>query len=486
MSQNQEPEDVLEFAAALGVELYEWQAKICITIEQAAKLTRKKIAVRAPNGVGKTQRIIALSALRWLQRFPRGRVVVTSYDARQVSDQLWPALRAQAAKFPFWKWSDAEHMINSREGGRIRAFTTDDPGRAEGFHADADCPLLIVVDEAKSVDPEIIKAIDRCSYNVLLYISSPGLKQGPFYDAFTANRESFITFAAGLADCPHIAKEKIADIINTYGENAPYTRSTLYGEFMAEDESSRFAVSLQCLQELLQNPPRSALSSSDRSAFCDFAAGGDENVIAVRSGNTLVSLICWRGNDTMASVGRFILEFRKAGLRPDQIYGDAGGLGTPMLDALREAGWPIGRFNFGQRAMNDRIYVNRATEIWTSLGQQIAQGEIVLINDPVLVGQLTSRKLVLDSRGRGKLESKDDLRSRGLKSPDRGDATAAVFGLGTSRNFINSLNPRREAFAESSNPMAALDAWEAREPVTKHRETWEEAQATEMGSWPGW
>ena len=99
MAQNQEPKDVLEFAAALGVQLYDWQAKISITIEQAAALTRKKIAVRAPNGVGKTQRIIALSALRWVQRFPRGRVVVTSYDARQVSDQLWPALRAQAAKF---------------------------------------------------------------------------------------------------------------------------------------------------------------------------------------------------------------------------------------------------------------------------------------------------------------------------------------------------------------------------------------------------
>jgi hypothetical protein len=152
MGQNQEPKDVLEFAAALGVELHDWQAKICFTIEQAAKLTRKKVAVRAPNGVGKTQRVIALSALRWLQRFPRGRVVVTSYDARQVSDQLWPALRAQAAKFPFWKWSDAEHTITSKDGGRIRAFTTDDPGRAEGFHADADCPLLIVVDEAKSVD----------------------------------------------------------------------------------------------------------------------------------------------------------------------------------------------------------------------------------------------------------------------------------------------------------------------------------------------
>jgi len=112
----------------LGVSLYKWQAEIVLTIEQAALLTRKKIAVRAPNGVGKSTKIIALSALRWLQRFPKGKVVVTSLDARQIADQLWPSLRAQAAKFPGWKFSDPEYTIKTPESGRIRAFTTSDPG----------------------------------------------------------------------------------------------------------------------------------------------------------------------------------------------------------------------------------------------------------------------------------------------------------------------------------------------------------------------
>jgi tRNA(Met) C34 N-acetyltransferase TmcA len=168
MDQKQ-PRDILDFAAALVVTLYEWQAKICLAIEKAATLKRKKFAVRAPNGVGKTARIITLSSLWWLVRFPKGRVVVTSYDSRQVADQLWPALRAQLGKFPTWRTSDAERTITTPGGGRLRAFTTDDPGRAEGFHADEDCPLLIIVDEAKSVPADIIQAIDRCSYNVLLY-----------------------------------------------------------------------------------------------------------------------------------------------------------------------------------------------------------------------------------------------------------------------------------------------------------------------------
>jgi len=283
MTENHEPKDVLELAAGLGVSLYPWQAKICLTIEQAATLKRKKIAVRAPNGVGKSQRIIALSVLRWLQRFPRGKAVVTSFDARQLGDQLWPALRAQAAKFSFWKWSEAEHTITSREGGRIRCFTTQDPGRAEGFHADEGCPLLIVVDEAKSIEPEIFAAIDRCSYSVLLYISSPGLKQGAFYDAFTVNSDSFVTFAVGLADCPHIPKEKIEDIVATYGEDSPFTRSTLHGNFMDFGDGVNHILELTDIEtwenSVIDTVPGPTIFG------CDFAAGGDDNVIVKRVGN---------------------------------------------------------------------------------------------------------------------------------------------------------------------------------------------------------
>jgi hypothetical protein len=47
------------------------------------------------------------------------------------------------------------------------------------------------------------------------------LKQCPFYDAFTVKSATFITFVAGLTDCPGIAKEKITDIVATHGEDSP-------------------------------------------------------------------------------------------------------------------------------------------------------------------------------------------------------------------------------------------------------------------------
>jgi hypothetical protein len=72
-----------------------------------------------------------------------------------------------------------------------------------------------------------------------------------------------------------------------------------------------------------------------------------------------------------------------------------------------------------------------------------------------LISQLTSRKTSLDSRGRLKLETKEEMRNRGLKSPDRADAVVAAFGLGS--GFVNSIN-RRFLAAPSVDPMAALNA----------------------------
>jgi phage terminase large subunit len=420
----------LAFAeVGLGLALYPWQAKVCKVIERCQKLERKKIALVAPNGAGKTERIVALSALRWLDRFPCGRVIITSADSKQIDYQLMPAILAQRAKFP--KWEFLQREIRTREGGFILAFSTDEPARAEGHHARPGSPVLIVIDEAKSIAPEIFTAFDRCSFNCELLISSPGLKAGRFYEAFTSNREQHLCFEIGLTDCPHVSQERIADIIATHGEDKPFTRSTLYGEFMDYDEETAFLVSYQRLMALVHTPPHPRLTN-EMVAFCDFAGGRDENVIAIRRGNKLAHLVAWVERDTTAAIGRFIVEFRKAGLEANVIWGDEGGGGQAMCDMLAAAGWPINRFNFGGKAYRNEQYISRGAEVWHNFGQMVDKGECVLLNDPKLISQLTTRKATFDQRGRQGVEKKDDMRARGLHSPDRADAVVGVFGISIS------------------------------------------------------
>jgi hypothetical protein len=468
--------DVLSFAEeALALPLYDWQAQIADVIDYGSTKTRVKVALVAPNGSGKTERIVAPSVLNWLNRYPAGRVIVTTADAKQLDSQLMPALRSHRGKFPAWGFLHRE--VRTPQGGFALAFVTDEPKRAEGHHARPGSPVLIIVDEAKSVDLGIFEAIDRCTYTVLLLISSPGLKAGRFYDAFTKHRAEFVTFEIGLTDCPHVSQERIRDVVNTYGDQHPLTRSTLHGEFMDFAEGETFCVDYSRLRHLIENPPNARLVN-EAVAFCDFAGGAAENVIAIRRGNKLERLIAWHERDSVAAVGRFILEFRKYGLKAVQVWGDNGGGGQMMIDMLSSMGWSINRFGFGEPAIRDDIYTSRGAELWYSFGLLVNRAEMVLMDDPVLVSQLTTRKAKYDSRARMAVEDKEDMRKRGLVSPDRADAVVGVFGINIG-SWARYLPPKE------LDPWERLDQDLAGVSIPGLNKGAEERILRELGGWTG-
>ena len=70
------------------------------------------------------------------------------------------------------------------------------------------------------------------------------------------------------------------------------------------------------------------------------------------------------------------------------------------------------------------VYDNLTTYLWGNVRELMRKDAIKLQNDNELIAQFSSRKYKLTSRGRMQLESKDDMKKRGLSSPDRADATA--------------------------------------------------------------
>jgi hypothetical protein len=135
----------------------------------------------------------------------------------------------------------------------------------------------------------------------------------------------------------------------------------------------------------------------------------------------------------MAAVGRFIVEFKKAGLEPNNIYADASGLGMVMCDALAESGWQVNRVNFGSAAYDNDAYTNRSAEMWYGMAKKIEDAEIILPDDDDLTAQLTCRRSITNSKGKLGVESKDSMRARGLASPDRADALALCLDGGNMR-----------------------------------------------------
>ena len=70
------------------------------------------------------------------------------------------------------------------------------------------------------------------------------------------------------------------------------------------------------------------------------------------------------------------------------------------------------------------IYDDMTAYLWGTVKDKLIAEELSLENDNELVAQLSCRKQKMTSRGKLYLESKDEMKKRGIESPDRADAVA--------------------------------------------------------------
>jgi phage terminase large subunit len=395
--------------------LYRWQEDVLASLSRRGA----SVAVKAANGAGKSTKIGAPLALWHAAVFPGSLTIVTAGVYRQVKEQFFPAIRSFSPLFPDWKFLDTE--VETHTGSRIYGFSTDDPGRFEGWHNEN---LLVICDEAKSIPDEIFEAIERCQPARRLLISSPGAPHGAFYRAFTKDARFYKSFSVTADDCPHISKEWIDEQVEKYGADSPLVRSMIYAEFNVDGEDGAI-IPLRLVEMCMASPP--SFVDGEIQAFCDFAAGGDENVLAIRRGNKVSIAAAWRERDTMSAVGRFIRLFEQHGLSSGRIYGDGSGLGKPICDRLKEEGWFVRPINNGAQAHDSRHYQNLSAQMWAEGARLIEMGEVILPDDELLRSQLTTRRASLNSRGQVQLESKESLKRRGCLSPDRADAVLGAL-----------------------------------------------------------
>jgi phage terminase large subunit len=395
----------------LGLKLYDWQKKVLLDLSQPGA----RVALKAANGSGKTAMIAAPAALWYGLIYPGSIVITTSGVYRQVKEQMWPQIRSLASKVAGLGMTINQTDLTMDNGSRILGFATDSPNRFEGFHGN----VFIILDECKSIDETLFEAVARIQPSRILAMSSPGGTTGKFYKIFSKEQKWWQLHTVTAFDCPHIKQSWVDEQMEMWGKDHPLIRSMIFGEFQ-ETSGEGLVVPWDTLMQCLDSPPNK--EGHEVVAACDFAAAGDESVFCMRVGNKITKLIAWREANTMAGCARFALEFEKAGLKPEQIFGDAGGLGLPMCHQLAEMGWPLHQVNLGGRAHDPDRYTNRGTEMWFEAARQIDRCESILPDCEILHSQLTTRRVATSKTGKLNLESKKEMKSRGFSSPDRADA----------------------------------------------------------------
>lgn len=191
--------------------------------------------------------------------------------------------------------------------------------------------------------------------------------------------------------------------------------------FQAGDEDVYIPISLaEKAREATHLPVGPKVLGVDVARF-----GDDRSAICFRQGRKVHWIKAYEKQDLMAVVG--LVKVASDEVKPDAIFVDVVGIGAGVVDRLKEMGVAnVFGAGAGERALDDDKYFNRRAEMFHGIKEWLSDGAD-LPKDEAIATDISSLKYTYDSKGRLKLESKDDAKKRGVRSPDLADALALTF-----------------------------------------------------------
>lgn len=159
--------------------------------------------------------------------------------------------------------------------------------------------------------------------------------------------------------------------------------------------------------------------------------GGDSTVACIREGSKVIWIETWMKSDLMTTTGKAINLIQR--FNPDAVNIDVIGIGSGVVDRLKEQKFAVNGVNVAEAATDKLKYANLRAEAYWQLAHRFQEGRISIPDDLELIAQTSSIKYKFDSHGRLQVESKEDAKRRGNKSPDKTDALMLAFMEGGNR-----------------------------------------------------
>lgn len=399
-----------------------------------------KTAVRSGHGIGKS----AMQAwvIKWfMYSRPFPKIPCTAPTQHQLRDILWAEVskwNRQAADQYLFEWTAEtfRHKAHPEEWFAV-ARTASTPDALQGFHADH---ILYIIDEASGVKDIIFEPVLGAltsEQSKLFMCGNPTRTSGFFFDAFNKNRAIFATFKVDGRTSLRVSRAFIQSIIDLFGEDSDVFRVRVAGDFPKAEPDS--FIPLDWVERALA---KKEIVLKDRVHHLDIGVdvarfGDDESVIAavIDKKKQLPSEI-YHHNDTMKLTGRLVQKVERNIDLAKEIHVkiDCDGLGVGVYDrfreVIREKHWRNvyvyeGHFGGegGKLKEGDPIEFENSTGLmWGAVRERLRTGKLELWDDQEQTAQLSNRKYRVNSDGKIILERKEEMKKRGLKSPDRADA----------------------------------------------------------------
>jgi len=344
-------------------------------------------------------------------------------------------------------------------------FSSREPDSIAGVHAEN---LLMIVDEASGVSPENLEAIEGMltgKNNRLLMLGNPIRAQGTFHDSFSS--EMYTKFVISAFDTPNFTENKIRkvedlenmtleevealplvstslvtpkwvwDKIHVWGvESAPF-QSRVLARFVEDSEDS--LVTLVDVHSAIGNEKFYCQKYDQDHPYLYIGAdiarfGKDKTVIYVLRGKKVEECVSYDGKDTGFTIGEIqrLCEKYKSVLA---VGIDDTGVGGGVTDGLRGFQTSLGvepgivGLNFGSKARDFEKFANKKAEIMWYMRGLFEDGEVGILEDGNIVGDLTSVRYGYTNDQKIMIEQKKELRKRGIPSPDFADALGIALWI---------------------------------------------------------
>lgn len=417
----------LFFREFLRVRLRTWQQNVCdeIRAQLLAKNFRIAVLIRSCHGAGKTWFVAGL-LLWFVVTRPKSRGVTTAPTWKQVEDLLWGDVaalyRGSLLAGRFGRVLSTRFDTGDKEWF-ASGVSSDHFENIEGQHSTV--AAIRIVDEAKAVEQDMFDATDgifTAPETLDVWISTPSIESGPFYERDVNGPESVIRAVVDIDDLigdqnvPQAERRAFEEWKEerkkAWGESSSTYQSRVLAKYAKDAEGSLFPsgwVETAMAHEFeIAAPVRAGMD-------CAGSIDGDENAVAVVAGPDgedrlhVHSIESWHERDTMLSKGR-AMALTSAPLRVDVI-----GLGKGIADALHHDGRDVEEYRASDAPRDTTRFANRKAEDCWALRDLMEAKKLRLPNSQKLKTQFCAMRYEISTNGKIKIVDPPD-------SPDLADA----------------------------------------------------------------
>ena len=435
-----------------------WQREVLTALKEHIKQNNGKIdfdtlrlAVASGRGIGKSALVSWLTI--WMMSTRIGSTTIISANSEsQLRSVTWAEItkwlamsinshwfEVSATRLMPAKWLTELVERDLKKGTRYwsvegRLWSAENPDAYAGVHNYDG--VMVIFDEASGIDDSIWAVTagfftENTPNRFWMAFSNPRRNTGYFYEAFNSKRDFWLGKQVDARTVEGTDKQVYEQIIAEYGPDSYQAHVEVYGSFPNASDDQFIGGSLvddAMAREKYKDASAPIIVGVDPARF-----GADSTVIAIRQGRDIVTIKRYKGDDTMTVVGHVIEVIEE--YKPALVVIDEGGLGAGIVDRLKEQRYKIKGINFGNKSKNPIMYGNMRAQMWGEMREWLKSASIP--KDKFLKTDLISPMMKPDSRGTIFLESKKEMKSRGLASPDAADALAVTFAFPVAHREYN-------------------------------------------------